>query len=638
MISLTAAQHVAWLLGSATAAAAPAAAAASSTAAVAAAAPSPFASSEPYLRGVCRLQAWVRGVRARRVLCIDAGNGGLHSLRSRALARQAVRTKRSGSIRSPTPPRGQLQPSPPPPVVALPAAAASGPVPARRLAAPPGTPSAQTPASIQNGRQSPSNASGPGGSRAAQQLAAQSSSLNSRSAQHIGRVPAVAISGGAGSAARRSPSPSPDPLSLAATLSAGSDVVDLEIERASEGASAPGAAAAAAVAATAGLSAALFVPLCVVACEARLASLRRAAARPLLASAMSAAQLLEERKLLRRELQQARERHQPLSSQTQSKLYTGSGAHASSRLGGGGGARVRARSLSPAPNLRHGASILCDSCASAGQSEADWRQLYHPLLLQYKLVNAALQAKGVLSPTEPASSSPSPSPVMGAAAGGGAGGGSMGLGRPLSANSSHSHAGGGGGAAVPLRRVGSLPIVHGSGGLTGGSGMIGSSASTPTLVGAMGAHSSSSSGGHSVAIVRSRGVRKPLGGGSGGSSGVGGGGGSVSAPVSRTSSGTNSPVLGPQASAAAAAAAAAGANQQFAQWSLQSQLSLQQAQLPPSTAFHSSVHSAFSGSAAHAPSTSVAASNPSGSAASLRLLKSKHASGAAAASHPLLKR
>lgn len=281
-------------------------------------------------------------------------------------------------------------------------------------------------------------------------------------------------------------------------------------------------------------SSSLVQPLCLVAAEARLSSARRVGGRTNPTSALGLAQLLDERRALHKELQIAKEKHAPLlSSRALSSSHD--------KLHSSGHSSSRARSLSPAPSK----NVLCDGCTGL----TDWKVIYQPILLAYKMVNAAIKAKteqttqtrptsGNATQTTNATTTPTP---------------------PQQPTSLHT---------TPLSFHGLSSNINAHSTSTSSSasnGRLSPLTSTPAFV--------------TPVAVRARGIRKVASASVLGSTG----GASVSAPVSRAGSRAASPAPnsnGIGSGLGISTLPSVGGTNNFAQWSQQSQSTIQAAQVP----------------------------------------------------------
>jgi hypothetical protein len=296
---------------------------------------------------------------------------------------------------------------------------------------------------------------------------------------------------------------------------------------------------------------------------------------------MTVTQLLEEKRALRKELQKARDRHQPMTAtQARNVALISSNTTTSSRLGSAAASRpgaVRARSVSPAPGQKSlagstsstsggggGGGLQCDSCLASGSLDSsDWKALYQPLLLQFKLVNAALRAKGVsvdAAVVTVITGNPPPSATNGGSAAPSSSntGGTAGTAASQQTNSQavmRRHSGGGINTMIlPNKQHQLVPINFSA---TNGAA---SGSSVSLLPQQPSVQQQQQQQSQSITIACGRGVTRrsslgSLGGGSGGGlfvpsiggggggSGGGGGGGSASTPSSRSNSRSSSPTL-----------------------------------------------------------------------------------------------
>jgi hypothetical protein len=308
---------------------------------------------------------------------------------------------------------------------------------------------------------------------------------------------------------------------------------------------------------------------------------------------MSVTQLLEEKRALRKELQQARDRHQPMTAaQARNAAMNTATNTTSGRLGSAAASRpgaVRARSVSPAPGQKSlagstsstssgggGGGLQCDSCLASGSLDTpDWKALYQPLLLQFKLVNAALRAKGVsvdAAVVTVITSNPPPSSATNVASSVSSAGGTTGSQQTNSQAVMRRHSSGGINTMVlPNKQHQLVPINFSA---TNGAASGSSVSLLSQQPGSVQQQQQQQS--QSITIACGRGVTRrgslgSLGGGSGGGlfvpsiGGVGGGsggggGGSASTPSSRSNSRSSSPTLMAQQSHLATGGFAAAFN------------------------------------------------------------------------------
>jgi hypothetical protein len=302
-------------------------------------------------------------------------------------------------------------------------------------------------------------------------------------------------------------------------------------------------------------------PACLLAADARLSGYRRSPGRAQTIAGMSAAQLVDERKCLKKELQQARERHLPAPSTSPPSGKATLGSRSSSR--------------SNSPSV---GKIACEHCTG----DVDWKVTFQPMLIAYKQVNAALKAKGIVVDASGTATSATAGSSGSTSRPGSAGGGLQHVSStPVLTSLQHLTATGTT-VTAPNHRLGPLTPL------------------APSIVPAASSSSSSSSaastgGGTTITVARARGMRKVAS-----TSGplisavptlvTGGSATGTTVPLVRSNSRSSSP-----SPATGSLPTTAGSASTFAAWTQQSHATVQQAQAAPAFKQASSTFNPYGG-------------------------------------------